>query len=154
MGATIDVQELIGKLQRYKYVCAIGGTVVGPLKSAPKIEPDTETKDLTLYETGSEVQASILSKNNLKLTLELNDFEWGMTELQKYKKGDNILAEGFSAVITLTPIGDKGGKTITFPKAFLQPDGNPTLEDEDDPNSVTLNYICRPDEDGKPFTYA
>lgn len=154
MSATINVQELIGKLQRYKYVCAIGETVVGPLKSAPKIEPDTETKDLTLYETGSEIQASILSKNNLKLTLELNDFDWGMEQLGKYKKGDNILAEEFAEIITLTPIGDEGGKTITFPRAFLQPDGNPTLEDEDDPNSVTLNYICRPDENGKPFTYA
>ena len=154
MGATIDVQELISKLQRHKYVCAVGETVVGPLKTAPKIEPDIENKDLTLYETGSEIQASILSKYNLKLTLELNDFDGGMTKLNKFKKGDNILAEDNAEVITLTPIGEGDGKTITFPRAFLQPDGNPTLEDEDDPNSVTLNYICRPDENGKPFTYA
>ena len=151
---TID--GLIAKLQMYKYVCSVGETVIGPLKSAPKIEADVETKDITLYETGEDVQASILTKNNVKLTLEPEDIDTAVGLLAAFKKGDNVLASENSEVITLVPItDDETAKTITFSNAFLQPGLSMTLEEEDNPNSVELVYLCRPDaETGKPFTYA
>ena len=150
-----QIDALIAKLQMYKYVCAAGEAQLGPLKSAPQIESDVETKDVTLYETGVDVQASILTKNNVKLTLELEDVDAGMTMLGAFKKGDNVLDSTKSQAVTLVPItDDETAKTITFPNAFLQPGLSMTLEEEDDPNSVQLVFLCRPDATtGKPFTY-
>ena len=150
------IDELIEKLNFYKYLVSVGETVLGPLKSAPKIEADVETKDIKLYETGTEPQASILVKNNVKLTLELEDIDAAMSKMEAFKKGDNVLDSTKSEAITLVPItDDEGAKTITFPNAFLQPGLAMTLGEDDDANSTTLTYLCRPDETtGKTFTYA
>lgn len=150
------IDELIEKLNFYKYLVSVGETVLGPLKSAPKIEADVETKDIKLYETGTEPQASILVKNNVKLTLELEDLDAAMSKMEAFKKGDNVLDSTKSEAITLVPItDDEGAKTITFPNAFLQPGLAMTLGEDDDANSTTLTYLCRPDATtGKTFTYA
>lgn len=150
-----EIDEFIGKLQLYKYLCSVGGTQLGPLKSAPKIEADTELKDITLYETGSDPQASILVKNNVKLTLEVGDVDAAVAMLEAFKKGDNVFDSTKKKEITLVPItSDAEAKTITLSNAYLQPGLAHTLEDGDDPNSVTLTFVCRPDaETGKPFTY-
>lgn len=159
MATTLDqtaIDTLIDKLKMYKYVCTVGSTVIGPLKSAPKLEADVETKDITLYETGEEVQASIISKNNVKLTLDTEDVDTAIDLLKAFKKGDNVLATANSQSITLVPItSDSGAKTITFTNAFLQPGLSTTFEDGDDPNSVELVYLCKPDTTtGFTFTYA
>ncbi len=150
------IDELIEKLNFYKYLVSVGETVLGPLKSAPKIEADVETKDIKLYETGTEPQASILVKNNVKLTLELEDIDAAMSKMEAFQKGDNVLDSTKSEAITLVPItDDEGAKTITFPNAFLQPGLAMTLGEDDDANSTTLTYLCRPDATtGKTFTYA
>lgn len=150
------IDELIAKLNFYKYLVSVGETVLGPLKSAPKIEADVETKDVKLYETGTEPQASILVKNNVKLTLELEDIDTAMSKMEAFQKGDNVLDSTKSEAITLVPItDDEGAKTITFPNAFLQPGLAMTLGEDDDANSTTLTYLCRPDATtGKTFTYA
>lgn len=150
------IDELIAKLNFYKYLVSVGETVLGPLKSAPKIEADVETKDIKLYETGTEPQASILVKNNVKLTLELEDIDAAMSKMEAFKKGDNVLDSTKSEAITLVPVtDDEGAKTITFPNAFLQPGLAMTLGEDDDANSTTLTYLCRPDATtGKTFTYA
>lgn len=151
-----EIDELIEKLNFYKYLVSVGETVLGPLKSAPKIEADVETKDIKLYETGTEPQASILVKNNVKLTLELEDLDAAMSKMEAFQKGDNVLDSTKSEAITLVPItDDEGAKTITFPNAFLQPGLAMTLGEDDDANSTTLTYLCRPDATtGKTFTYA
>lgn len=150
-----NIDELIGKLQMYKYICAVDDNELGPLKSAPKIEADVETKDITLYETGTDPQASIIVKNNLKLTIESGDMDAAVALVETFKKGDNVLDSTKKKSITLVPItADADAKTITFPNAYLQPGFTPTFEDGDDPNSVSLTFICRPDAtSGKPFTY-
>ena len=151
-----EIDELIEKLNFYKYLVSVGETVLGPLKSAPKIEADVETKDIKLYETGTEPQASILVKNNVKLTLDLEDIDTAMSKMEAFQKGDNVLDSTKSEAITLVPItDDEGAKTITFPNAFLQPGLAMTLGEDDDANSTTLTYLCRPDATtGKTFTYA
>ena len=158
-GTTLDqtkIDALIAKLQLYKYVVSAGETVLGPLKSAPTVESDIETKDLTLYETGSEAQASFLVKNNVKLTLDVEDVDTAMGLMGAFQKGDNVLDSTKSVPVTLVPItDDEGAKTITFPNAFLQPGLSMTMGEDDDPNSVSLVYLCRPDaESGKTFTFA
>ncbi len=158
-GTTLDqtkIDALIAKLQLYKYVVSAGETVLGPLKSAPTVESDIETKDLTLYETGSEAQASFLVKNNVKLTLDVEDVDTAMGLMGAFQKGDNVLDSTKSVPVTLVPItDDEGAKTITFPNAFLQPGLSMTMGEDDDPNSVSLVYLCRPDaETGKTFTFA
>lgn len=158
-GTTLDqtkIDALIAKLQLYKYVVSAGETVLGPLKSAPTVDPDVETKDLKLYETGSEAQASYLVKNNVKLTLDVEDVDTALPLLEAFKKGDNVLDSAKSVPVTLVPItDDEDAKTITFPNAFLQPGLSMTMGEDDDPNSVSLVYLCRPDKTtGKLFTYA
>ena len=158
-GTTLDqtkIDALIAKLQLYKYVVSAGETVLGPLKSAPTVESDIETKDLTLYETGSEAQASFLVKNNVKLTLDVEDVDTAMGLMGAFQKGDNVLDSTKSVPVTLVPItDDEDAKTITFPNAFLQPGLSMTMGEDDDPNSVSLVYLCRPDaETGTTFTFA
>ena len=151
-----EIDDLVGKLEMFKYLVTGGTNSLGPLKTAPKCEPDTETKDITLYETGAEIQASILSKNNVRLTLELEDVDTGITLLSSFAKGDNILASSKKMSVTLVPItGSTTAKTITFPNAYLQPGLSTDFQDEDDPNSVTLVFVCKADPStGKPFTFA
>ena len=155
-----DIETLVGKLEYHKYVVAITGgtetTNLGPLKTAPKAEPDVETKDTTIYETGSEVQASILSKNNVKLTIETESVDAAITLMSQFKKGDNVLASSSKYTVTLQPItSDATAKTITFTDAYLQPGLSTNLQDADDPNSITLTFICKANATtGKPFTYA
>ena len=156
-----EITNLIGELEFHKYLVAItltGGTAtsLGPLKTAPKCEPDVETKDTTIYETGSEVQASILSKNDVKLTIETENVDDAITLLAGFSKGDNILASTSKYTITLVPItSDATAKTITFTNAYLNPGLSTNLQDADDPNSVTLTFNCKSDPTtGKPYTFA
>ena len=156
-----EITNLVAELEFHKYLVSVsinGGTatVLGPLKTAPKCEGDVETKDTTIYETGSEVQASILSKNNVRLTLETENVDTAITLLAGFSKGDNVLATAQKTTITLVPItSDATAKTITFTNAYLQPGLSTDFQDADDPNSVTLVYICKADAStGKPYTFA
>ena len=156
-----QITDLVAKLEYYKYLVTVtiaGGTAtsLGPLKTAPKCEPDTETRDTTIYETGSEVQASILSKNDVKLTIETESVDAAITLLSGFSKGDNVLASTAKYTITLVPItATATAKTITFTNAYLQPGLSTNLQDADDPNSVTLTFTCKADAStGKPYTFA
>lgn len=158
---TQQIADLVAKLEFHKYLVAItltGGTAtsLGPLKTAPKCEPDVETKDTTIYETGSEVQASILSKNDVKLTIETEAVDAAVTLLAGFSKGDNVLGSSKKYSITLVPITSEAtAKTITFTNAYLQPGLSTNLQDADDPNSVTLTFTCKADPStGKPYTFA
>lgn len=140
-----EIDALVAKLQVYKYVVSVGSDVFGPLKSAPKYEPDVETKEIKLYETGAEPMAEILIKNDGKLTLELEDMDKAMELSAALKKGDNIFDSSCRKTITLQPItDDSGALTITFPNAYIRPGFNPNFEDEDDANYCTLEYTCKP----------
>jgi len=156
-----EINNLVAKLEFYKYLVSVtlsGGTAtnLGPLKTAPKCEPDVETRDTTIYETGSEVQASILSKNDVKLTIETESVDAAITLLTGFSKGDNVLASTAKYTITLVPITSVAtAKTITFTNAYLQPGLSTNLQDADDANSVTLTFTCKADATtGKPFTFA
>ena len=146
-----EIDALTAKFQIYKYLVAIGPasggsmTILGPLKSAPKVEPDTETKEVKLYETGAEPQAEYLTKDNLKLTLELEDVDTAAALYTNITVGTNLLDSSRAQCIILQPITDDvGAKTFTFPNAYLRPGFTPTFEDEDDPNYATLEYLCKP----------
>lgn len=150
-----DIDGLVKKLQLYKYVVSVAETELGPLKSAPQIEGDVETKDLTLYETGSEAQASFLVKNNVKLTIDTENVDEAMKLMGEFTKGENVLDSTKKKKVTLVPItSDSDAETITFENAFLQPGLSMTLGEDDEANSVTLVFLCRPGDDGKPFKYA
>jgi len=151
-----EITTLVSKLNYYKYLVNVGNTSLGPLASAPKIEADVETKETTLYETGDEAQAEIISKNNVKLTIESRNLTVAMPMLEAFKKGDNILAAANSKVVTLVPItDDAGAEVITFPNEFLNPGLSMTLAEGDDtPSMVSLVFTCKPDATtGIPFSY-
>ena len=161
-----QINALVAELNYHKYLVnisnATNGTFLtaslslGPLASAPKLEPDVETKETTLYETGDEPQAEILSKNNAKLTIETRDMDSAMAMLTKLKKGDNILAAANALVITLVPItSDATAKGFTFGNAFLDPGLSTTFSEGDDtPSYASLVFKCRPDANGNVVDYA
>lgn len=151
-----EITTLVSKLTYYKYLVSVGSTSLGPLASAPKIEADVETKETTLYETGDEAQAEIISKNNVKLTIESRNLAVAVPLLEAFQKGDNVLASANSKTVTLVPItDDSGAETITFPNAFLNPGLSMTLSEGDDtPSMVSLVFTCKPDATtGKPFSF-
>ncbi len=149
------IDQLVSKLSFYKYQVAFGETILGPLNSPPKVEPDTETKDTTLYETGVDPLASILSKNNANITIETNDVDAALGMLKTFKKGDNLLDSSKAKALTFVPLTeDADAKVITFPNAYLQPGLSTSFAEGDDPNSIPLNFVAKPVvETGELYTY-
>ena len=140
-----QIDALVAKLQYYKYAVSFGETLLGPLKSPPKVEADIETKDTVLYETGSDPQASILSKNNAKITIELEDVNQAMSMLASFKKGDNLMDSAAAKALTLVPLTDDAtAKTLTFDNCYLQPGLATNFAEGDDPNHISLSFIAKP----------
>jgi hypothetical protein len=150
------IDGLVEKLQYYKYQVAFGEQVLGPLNSPPKIDPETETKETVLYETGVDPLAEILSKNNARITLEVNDVKAALALKATYKKGDNILSSAFSKPLTLVPLTeDADAETLTFPNCFLVPGMSFTPVEGDDPNYVSMEFLAKPDVDsGELYTFS
>lgn len=150
------IDALVEKLQYYKYQVAFGEQVLGPLNSPPSIEPETETKETVLYETGVDPLAEILSKNNARITLEVNDIETALALKSTYKKGDNLLDSEFSKPLTFVPLTeDENAKVLTFPNCFLIPGMSFTPVEGDDPNYVPMEFLAKPDVDsGALYTFA
>lgn len=149
------IDNLVAKLSFYKYQVAFGDAILGPLNSPPKVEPDTETKDTVLYETGVDPLASILSKNNANITIETNDVDAAVTMLKTFKKGDNLLDSSKAKPLTFVPLTDNAdAKVITFPNCYLRPGMSPNFAEGDDPNYVSLSFVAKPDVDsGELYTY-
>ena len=144
-----EIDALVSKLQFYKYQVSYGGTIIGPLNSPPKVDPDFETKDTVLYETGEDPLASVISKNNATITLETNDVDAALEMLKTYKKGDNILDSQFAKELIFMPLtDDAGAKSITFPRAFLNPGLSTGFAEGADPNVVTLGFTAKENDEG------
>ena len=144
-----EIDALVAKLQFYKYQVAYGSEIIGPLNSPPKVDPDFETKDTVLYETGEDPLASVISKNNATITLETNDVDTALTMLAEYKKGDNILDSKYAKELVFMPLtDDAGAKTITFPRAFLNPGLSTNFAEGAEPNVVTLGFTAKETDDG------
>lgn len=156
-----DIDALVAKLNTLPYLASIGTTSYGPLANAPGIEPDVQVKDLTLYETGTEVVAQKVVANNLILTLRTRDIDAALTLIAGIKKGDNPMASTNAKSITLAPITDTATvKGFTFGNSYLMPERCRTnLGENDEPSSVDLVFRCKPmvvsnTDTGVPFTYA
>lgn len=149
-----EITALIAKIKKFPYLCSIGSTNIGPLAGAPTVEPDTETTDVTLYETGADVQAKYLTKNSVTLTLRTRNVDDAMTLIGALTKGSDIYAAANKKTITLVPITGSNEATITFDNAYLQPGLSYAPGENSDPNVVTLTYECKADPTrGTPFTY-
>ena len=141
-----QIDELVAKLQFYKYQVSFGEDILGPLNSPPKVEQDVETKDTVLYETGVDPLATIISKNNANITLECCDVAAAMQLIAAFKKGDNLLDSTKGKVLTMVPLTDDDeAETLTFPNCYLQPGLTMNFAEGDDPNYVTLNFVAKPD---------
>lgn len=151
-----EIAALVAKLQKYPYLCFVGEDDMGPLDDPPDVSPDVETKDVKFYETGAEVQASFLTKNNVELTIKSRNVAKVLELKSAFAKGDDVLASANAKTVVLVPLcADTGAVTITFPNAFLTPGLGLDLKEDSDPNSGELKFTCRPDAaTGKPFTYA
>ena len=157
MSTTLTQQEidnLISSLKTFPYLVSVGDVCLGPLSGAPTCDPDTETKDVVLYETEGEIEAKLLTKNSVTLTLRTRNVDAAMPLVSAIKKGDNILASTNKKVITLVPITGESEKTITFDNAYLNPGLSFAPGENKDPHVVTLTYECKADPTrGTPFTY-
>lgn len=151
-----QIDALIAKMKKYPYACSWGTDNLGPLSAAPTVAGETETKEVTLYETGTDVQAEYLTKNDVRVTIKTRDVEKAMELQGAFAKGDNIIASTAAKALTLVPItATVGEKTITFGNAFLQPGLTLTPGEDEEPNEVELVFLCKADATtGKPFTYA
>ena len=167
-----DINALVAKIKKFPYlVTAVlaGGTTsitgqtitaatvsLGPLAGAPTAEPDVETNDITLYETGADIQAKLLTKNSVTLTIRTRNIDDAMELIKLAKKDENVYDPAYKQTITLVPItGATGEKAFTFTNAFLNPGLSCAPGEGNDPNSVTLTYECKADAStGVPFTYA
>ena len=149
-----DIDGLIAKLKKFPYAAMAGSTNLGPLDGPPTVAPEVETKDVTLYETGSDVQARYLTKNDLLVTVKTRDVAGAMALQAAFAKGDNVLDSSKKVSLTLVPITSATEATITFANAYLQPGLNFTPGQDDEPSSVELQYLCKSDPTtGKPFAY-
>lgn len=148
-----SVDTLIAKLKKFPYSCVAGSTNLGPLSGPPTVAPEIETKDVTLYETGSDVQARFLMKNDLIVTVKTRDVDTAMNLQAAFAKGDNVLDSSKKVSLTLVPITSDTETTITFANAYLLPGLNYTPGQDGDPSEVELQYLCKADSNGKPFSY-
>ena len=73
-----EIETLISKIKKFPYLVSVGSTSLGPLAGAPTVEPDTETSDVTLYETMGDIEASYLTKNSLTLTIRTRNIDAAM----------------------------------------------------------------------------
>lgn len=149
-----EIETMLGKIKKFPYLVSVGSTSMAPLAGAPTAEPDIETADVTLYETGTEVQARYLTKNNVTLTIRTRNIDAAMPLLEAVKKGDNVLAAANKKTITLVPITAGTESAIIFDNAYLNPGLSFAPGENSDPNTVTLTYECKPDPTrGTPFVY-
>lgn len=152
----VEVDALVALLKKFPYLVNAGTDDLNPLSAAPSVEPDVATKDTTLYETSEEIQASFISKNNVKVTIKTRNIDTAMTLASSFKKGDNVYATANKKSLTLVPItSDATAKTITFTDAYLQPGLSFSPGENETPQEATLTYICKANAtSGIPFTYA
>ena len=149
-----EVAALVGKLQKFAYLCNVGTVSLGPLAAAPTVVPDVATADVTLYETLGSVEAKLLTKNDLTLTINTRNVDDGMALQGEIVKGQDLLDPARKKVITLVPItGSTAAKTITFENAYLQAGLNYAPQEGGQPNTMTLTYTCKAGTSGKAFTY-
>ena len=149
-----EIDALIAKLKKFPYLCSAGSTSLGPLSGPPQVAAEVETKDVMLYETGSDVQARYLTTNDVKVTIKSRVVATAMSLQAAFAKGDNIMASANKVSLTLVPITSATESTITFANAYLQPGLNFTPGEDDTPSEVELVYLCKADATtGKPFTY-
>ena len=149
-----EIETMLGKIKKFPYLVSVGSTSMAPLAGAPTAEPDIETADVTLYETGTDVQARYVTKNSVTLTIRTRNIDAAMPLLEAVKKGDNMLAAANKKTITLVPITSETETTITFDNAYLNPGLSYAPGEGSDPNVVTLTYECKADPTrGTPFTY-
>ena len=158
-----DITGLLATLKTYPYYVTFTPSAsnssavdLGPLAGPPSITPETETKDITLYETGVAVQKKLLIKNDMKVTVTTNNLEAGMGLISGIAKDADLLASANEGTLVLEPItSDTTAKVITFAHACVDVDNSINPGENGDPNAVQVAFYCKADATtGKPFTYA
>lgn len=165
-----EVTELVSKLKKNPYLvtavtggtingsAVTGGTATGlnPLASAPSVDGDVETNDVTLYETEAEVQARFLTRNDLTVSITTRNISDAMTLAAKNKKGDNVLASTSEYALCFVPITSATGEpNILFPHAYIAPGFTLTPGENGEPSTVTLTFNCKADAtSGVPFVFS
>lgn len=149
-----EIQALNEKVRQYPFLVSVGNDKLGPLNGPPTIEPDTSTRQVTMYETGEEVQAELVTRNDVKVTLTTRNVDKALELLAAVKKGDNIYATAKKKSLTMVPItDDTDAKTLTFPNAYLQP-GLSYAPGDGDPHEAQLVFLCKADATtGIPWQY-
>lgn len=149
-----EIDAMVAFVKKHPLLISAGEDELNPLSGPPQIEGDVEMKDVMLYETDKDVQASFITRNNVKVTIKTRNIAKAMELLSAFAKGDNILASELKQALTMIPITDETEKTLTFANAFLQP-GLSYAPGDGEEHEATLVYLCRADAaTGKPFVFA
>ncbi len=152
----IQIDALVALLATDAFACKFGTSSLGPLASPPKVEADVSTKDVMLYETGTDDPvASFLTRNRVKVTIETNNIDAAMA-LLTHKVGDNVLDADLREALVLVPLtADATAKGLTFGAAAVQPGLSFDAQEKGTPHKMTLVFLCYPTgEDGLPWSWA
>ena len=149
-----DFANLEAQIKRYPYLVYFGGSSLGPLSGAPTVSPAVETKDLVYYESNGVSCGSLITKNDVNITINSEKVDYAMTLLSGFKIGDNVFASSRSKTLLFVPITEDGTQTIiTFPNAFVQPGLDYKPGESADPAVVALSFVAKPDSSGLPWYY-
>lgn len=114
----------LNSIKRHSFITRFGTTVIGPLIEEPEFEFERSVEEATIYENGGdEPVAAYIKKNNAEIILATKDVYTALELLGQFSTGDDIMAPARLHPLTFTPQVE-GEKTLTFPCAFLNPEGS------------------------------
>ena len=114
----------LNSIKRHSFTARFGSTIIAPLADEPEFEFERSVEESTIYENGGEEPvAAFIHKNMAVITLDTKDVYTALELLGQFSTGDDIMAPARLHPLTFTPQVE-GEKTLTFPCAFLNPEGS------------------------------
>ncbi|MBO7327541.1 MAG: hypothetical protein J6W00_02060 [Lentisphaeria bacterium] len=114
----------LNSIKRHSFTARFGSVIIAPLADEPEFEFERSVEESTIYENGGEEPvAAFIQKNMAVITLDTKDVYTALELLGQFSTGDDIMAPARLHPLTFTPQVE-GEKTLTFPCAFLNPEGS------------------------------
>lgn len=134
-------KALFNKLNFDRFAANYNGTDLSPLAGPPQIEADIETKEVVTYAGGDEPIAEIVTKSNVKITIETTKVNAAMGLLDA-AKGENLLDKEKLRPLAIAPIvdegsGGEGGMSFT---CYVSGYSTNFTDSDDKPNSVRITF--------------
>ena len=143
----------LSKLKRHPYRVSFGSRDLGILAGIPEIRIAHRRHECRLYDgDGGDEAAAEIIETSAVITVASCDIATALELVAAFAVGDDVLAPGRTAALTLAPPEQSGEKTLRFPRTVLLPE----LEyaPRRDNHLAKLTFRARPDDNGTLFTFA